>query len=108
VLERRIAALEHRLAAQESNAGRMAEEIRELKQVKPVHIENITYKVQELAVRDLSGTLNIGLTALSDPAMLEKWLSEAGTAKDADPADQAGPNAFFQENLLSNRPEDEP
>jgi uncharacterized coiled-coil protein SlyX len=106
-LERRIAALEQRLAAQEDQADRLAEDIRALQQQKPVHIDigNVTYKVQELAVRDLSGTLNIGLTALSDPATLEKWLSDAGTANGAPSADPAEPNAFRRENLSNSADE---
>ncbi|SDN63295.1 Spore germination protein GerPC [Fictibacillus solisalsi] len=33
-----------------------------LSNIKPVNIENINYKIQELHVKELKGTLNIGLT----------------------------------------------
>lgn len=59
---------------------RLEEENRKLKEmiagIRPLQIDNITYKVQELHVRELSGTLNIGLTALADSKQLEKWLAE--------------------------------
>lgn len=71
LMENRMKQLEDRLAMLENQSEQLA---RGLQQVKPIHIENITYKVQELAVHDLSGTLNIGLTALSDPEQLEKWV----------------------------------
>ncbi|GAA0379262.1 spore germination protein GerPC [Bacillus horti] len=53
------------------------EELRgKIEQLKPIHIENINYKIQELTVRELKGTLNIGMTALSDPEEIKKWLTE--------------------------------
>ena len=73
LMESRIKQLEDRLALLENQSEQLS---RAMQQVKPIHIENITYKVQELAVRDLSGTLNIGLTALSDPEQLEKWVNQ--------------------------------
>lgn len=48
-----------------------------LDEIKPIHIENINYKIQELDVKELSGTLNIGMTALSDPEKIKQWMSEA-------------------------------
>lgn len=57
--------------------------------------DNVTYKVQELAVHDLSGTLNIGLTALSDPKQLENWIkqkeNEDGQTVNAENLSQAHP-----------------
>ena len=44
-------------------------------QLKPIHIENIHYKIQELSVKDLSGALNIGMSALTNPEDIEKWMS---------------------------------
>lgn len=73
LMESRIKQLEDRLALLENQSEQLS---RDMQQVKPIYIENITYKVQELAVRDLSGTLNIGLTALSDPEQLEKWVNQ--------------------------------
>ncbi len=49
----------------------------QVEQIKPLHIENINYKIQELVVKELKGTLNIGMTALSDPKEIQKWLQEA-------------------------------
>lgn len=70
--------LEHRIRQLEEKWGRLEAETqrmqRLLQQLKPVHIEHIHYKIQELHLRDLSGTLNIGLTALSDPEQFEQWL----------------------------------
>ncbi|GIQ67868.1 hypothetical protein DUZ99_03105 [Xylanibacillus composti] len=49
-----------------------------LELLKPVHIETINYKVQELHVRELSGTLVAGLSALADGEAVKKWLGEEG------------------------------
>ncbi|MFD0712230.1 spore germination protein GerPC [Paenibacillus sp. GCM10027626] len=54
----------------------------QLLQIKPVHIENINYKVQELTVKELSGTLNIGLTALADQEQLKKWFTDPGQGEE--------------------------
>lgn len=54
----------------------------QLEQIKPVHIENINYKIQELAVKDLKGTLNIGLTALTDQDQLKKIIDDVEQGKD--------------------------
>jgi len=73
-----LRSLEYRIRQLEEKWKRLEEETRrlqhQLQQLKPVHIEHIHYKIQELHLRDLSGTLNIGLTALSDPEQLEQWL----------------------------------
>ncbi|WP_134700087.1 spore germination protein GerPC [Ammoniphilus sp. YIM 78166] len=54
------------------------EELKEkVDKIKPITIENINYKIQELTVEELSGTLNIGMTALTDPEELKKWMGEA-------------------------------
>lgn len=34
--------------------------------IKPIHIDRIEYKINELTIETLSGTLNIGLTAQTD------------------------------------------
>lgn len=72
--------LEQRVRQLEDRALLAEREVKELKEafgrIKPVNIEAINYKVQELAVKDLSGTLNIGLTALSDPEQLQQWLRQ--------------------------------
>jgi spore germination protein PC len=81
MLEQRMRTLEERSLAAEK-------ELQELRtafqQIKPIRIENINYKVQELVVRDLSGTLNIGLTALSDAEQLEKWMQQSKTEQETE------------------------
>jgi hypothetical protein len=53
------------------------DEIKEkFKNIKPINIENINYKIQELVVKELKGTLNIGMTGISDPKELSKWLAQ--------------------------------
>lgn len=49
--------------------------------IKPINIENINYKIQELTVEELSGALNIGLSALTDAENLKKLLNENGGIK---------------------------
>lgn len=65
----------------EQRLRKLEQENRRLKkrisQLKPINIENINYKIQELVVRELKGTLNIGMTALTDPEEIKKWLQEA-------------------------------
>lgn len=53
----------------------------EISNIKPVTIENVNYKIQELSVQELSGTLLVGLTALSDAEELKNLLSEKGPVK---------------------------
>ena len=72
-LEQRVRSLEFRLFTTESELHALKESVAG---IKPIHIDNIHYKVQELAVSDLSGTLNIGLTALADPKKLEEWVQQ--------------------------------
>lgn len=74
-MEQRIRSLEDRALMAEKELQHLKESIQKCK---PVHIDAINYKVQELAVSDLSGTLNIGLTALSDPKQLEEWIEQNG------------------------------
>ncbi|WP_202078424.1 spore germination protein GerPC [Caldalkalibacillus salinus] len=66
--------LEKRLQQLEEENKVLQEQV---EQIKPLHIENINYKIQELVVKELKGTLNIGMTALSDPKEIQKWLQEA-------------------------------
>lgn len=72
--------LEQRVRQLEDRALLAEKEVRDLKEafqrIKPINIEAINYKVQELAVSDLSGTLNVGLTALADPEQLQQWLHQ--------------------------------
>lgn len=63
--------LEEKIQALQEEQARLQAHIQSLK---PIHIENINYKIQELTVKELKGTLNIGMTALSDAEELKKWL----------------------------------
>jgi spore germination protein PC len=66
--------LEQRIRQLEEENQTLKEQV---KQIKPIHIENINYKIQELNVKELKGTLNIGMTALTDPDEVKKWIREA-------------------------------
>ncbi len=72
-LEQRIRALEDRALLAEREVQTLKESIAQLK---PVNIGSIQYKVQELSVSELSGTLNVGLTSLADPEQVEAWLGK--------------------------------
>jgi predicted RNase H-like nuclease (RuvC/YqgF family) len=78
--------LEHRLKELEEQHRELNEENEKLKdyvqKLKPVHIENINYKIQELVVRELKGTLNIGLTSLTDADELKKLMGEVEDGED--------------------------
>ncbi|MDN4525220.1 spore germination protein GerPC [Fictibacillus fluitans] len=47
-----------------------------LSNIKPVNIENINYKIQELHVKELKGTLNIGLTGEAHLEDMETIIDE--------------------------------
>lgn len=62
--------------------SKMEEENKQMKEkienINPVNVENINYKIQDLHVEDLSGTLLVGLAALSDAEKLQELLTENG------------------------------
>ena len=59
------------------NLEKEYEELRNrLEQLKPIHIENLNYKIQELVVRELSGTFNIGLSGEPDEQLVKSMLEE--------------------------------
>jgi predicted RNase H-like nuclease (RuvC/YqgF family) len=91
MMDERIRRLEDRLLQLETESRQLEKTLRELK---PIHIDSINYKVQELSVRDLSGTLNIGLTALSDPEQLERLINQ----KDSGGEFEVQANHLFQTN----------
>ncbi len=64
--------MEDKLLALENENSQLKERIN---QIKPFTIENINYKIQELTVQQLSGTLNIGMSALTDSEEIKKWLN---------------------------------
>lgn len=69
LLELQLRELEERLRRAEEELKALREEVA---RVRPIRIEAINYKVQELVVSELSGTLHVGLTALTDTKSLEK------------------------------------
>jgi predicted RNase H-like nuclease (RuvC/YqgF family) len=74
MIEQKLFQLENKQKELEEDNKRLKEQ---LDQLKPLHIENINYKIQELTVQNLSGTLNIGLTALTDQEHLNKLMKDA-------------------------------
>jgi sugar-specific transcriptional regulator TrmB len=87
LLERQLRELEDRIRQAE-------DELRELKaeaaRVRPIHIEAVNYKVQELVVSELSGTLHVGLTALTDSKSLEKIVGGEAVAMENLPNEAGG------------------
>jgi spore germination protein PC len=71
MIEQRLKSLESRQVQLETENGLLKEK---LESIKPIHIENINYKIQELAVKELKGTLNIGLSALTDAEQINKLI----------------------------------
>ncbi|HET7580688.1 MAG TPA: spore germination protein GerPC [Bacillales bacterium] len=67
-----IQELQYRIMHLEQENQKLKEKVED---IKPVVIENINYKIQELNVDELKGTLNIGLTGEAD---LENMASEMG------------------------------
>lgn len=87
--------LEQRLFQLEQSNQKLTQENKQLKQkvdaIKPIHIENINYKIQELVVRELKGTLNIGMSGITDPKELSKWIQEE------DPQGEYGEEVHLQD-----------
>lgn len=80
--------IEQKIRKLEENQEHLAQENQQLReqleQLKPIHIEQINYKIQELVVKELSGTLNIGLSGLSDPEELANMLSTETDANETE------------------------
>ncbi|MDF2925984.1 MAG: hypothetical protein K0R57_4898 [Paenibacillaceae bacterium] len=72
-LEQRLQSLEQRVLELESDNKDLREQ---LAGIKPVQCGNITYKVQELHVNELTGTLNIGLTSLAEEGQLKDMIDQ--------------------------------
>lgn len=68
-----INTMQKKLAHIEAQYTKLKEQMAALK---PVTVENVNYKIQDLHVKELSGTLHVGLTALSDAEQLENMLAE--------------------------------
>ncbi len=76
----------------------------EIENIKPITIENINYKIQDLSVQELSGTLLVGLTGLSEAENLNKLMTENGPVKinDMDTEDFEPVNMFDHEQNNGN------
>ncbi|MFC7442469.1 spore germination protein GerPC [Laceyella putida] len=55
----------------------------QVKQLTPIHIDKIEYKIHELHVDTLSGTLNIGLTATGEELGVGEIIEKAVKQQDA-------------------------
>ncbi|MEX2103875.1 MAG: spore germination protein GerPC [Bacilli bacterium] len=55
----------------------------DLSKIQPIHIDSIVYKIQELQIKDLKGTLNIGITAQADEKTIDKFMQEFKEDNDA-------------------------
>jgi light-regulated signal transduction histidine kinase (bacteriophytochrome) len=81
-LEQRLQLLEQRQQELESANKQLKEQVEsankqlkeQLEGIQPVQCGNITYKVQELHVKELTGTLNIGLTSLAEEGQLKDMI----------------------------------
>lgn len=74
LIQQQLRLMEQRLRLLEEENAELKKKVED---IKPLHIENINYKIQELEVKELKGTLNIGMTALSDPEEIKKWIKDA-------------------------------
>lgn len=72
-LEQRIQALEKQQKELEEANQKLKDQLAEAKKDQG---GNITYKIQELHVNELKGTLNIGLTTLADEGQLKDMLGQ--------------------------------
>lgn len=79
--EQAIRLLEKRQQELELENKRLSER---LEAIKPVQFGNITYKIQELNVNELKGTLNIGLTSLADDNQIQSIIDQMKISQDTD------------------------
>lgn len=49
---------------------------KKLASLQPVTIERIEYKIQELSIKNLNGTLNVGLTASGDDKSVARFIEQ--------------------------------
>ncbi|PRX40745.1 spore germination protein GerPC [Planifilum fimeticola] len=54
---------------------------KKLASLQPITIERIEYKIQELSIETLSGTLNVGLSATGDGESIERILEKVQEKK---------------------------
>ena len=69
-----------RLNQLEQEIRRLKKENKEIKEqiatIKPLVVEHLEYKIQELDIQTLSGTLNVGLTAHGDEKSIEDMINK--------------------------------
>lgn len=95
-LEEKIGQLQDRLLQVETVTDQLREQV---DQLRPVHIGQVHYKIQELTVSELSGTLNVGLTALADPQQMEQWLKQVDAEDKSNNPSPSMPNEVQFHNL---------
>lgn len=75
-----LAYLWDRLNELEQDIMRLKKENKEIKEqlaeIQPLKIERVEYKIQELQVETLSGTLNVGLTAHGSEKSIEQLINQ--------------------------------
>ncbi|MGG1572619.1 spore germination protein GerPC [Fictibacillus sp. NRS-1165] len=77
-----------------------------LNNIKPINIENINYKIQELHVKELKGTLNIGLTGEAHLEDMETIIDDL----EQEAAQQHGqhqPHQYQQQYQNQQHPQDD-
>ncbi|GAE34317.1 spore germination protein GerPC [Halalkalibacter akibai] len=72
-LTKHMTALTKKLEEIEKENKELKEKVENMK---PINIENINYKIQELTVEELSGNLMIGMTTLGEMGDLQKLLND--------------------------------
>ncbi len=63
---------------------------KKLASLQPITIERIEYKIQELSIETLSGTLNVGLSATGDCESIERILEKVQEKKKGSPPEKKG------------------
>lgn len=63
---------------------------KKLASLQPITIERIEYKIQELSIETLSGTLNVGLAATGDDKSFARILEKAQKKKKGNPPEKGG------------------
>ncbi|UOE92029.1 spore germination protein GerPC [Alkalihalobacillus sp. LMS39] len=95
-LTKQIVALNEKIEKIEKENEQLKEKV---ENIKPIAIENINYKIQELTVEELSGNLMIGMTALGEVEDLKKLIHEKENIKfndiDTEDANQEMENMEF-------------
>lgn len=61
-----------------------------LDDIKPMVIENINYKIQELNVEELKGTLNIGLAGEADAEKIGSFMEQEDETAQEEESDAQG------------------